>query len=94
VDDLPRHWSDVDEITDLAEATQVEIDTCGIILPTVIAKIKKPQNAPLQPRLPKARTPTLAPGFEPRDRGWEPKERADDSRHSPFPTTFCNMHNS
>ena len=41
MDNLPCHWSDVDEIMDLAEATQVEIDTCGIILPTAIAKIKK-----------------------------------------------------
>ena len=61
MDDLPRHWSDVDEITDLAEATQIEIDTRSIILPTAIAKIKKPENAPLnrayqrserQPQLP------------------------------------------
>jgi len=27
MNNLPPHWKDVDEITDLAEATQIEIDT-------------------------------------------------------------------
>ena len=32
--------------------------------------------------------PTPAPGFEPRDRGRETKERADDSCRTSFPPTF------
>ena len=34
MDDLPRHWSNVDEITELAEATQIKIGTRCIVLPT------------------------------------------------------------
>ena len=57
---LPPHWSDVDEITDLAEATQTEIDTRLLNLASPKPKDKKPpptDRGPPTPRLPNPRYP-------------------------------------
>ena len=45
MNDLPPHWSNVNEITDLAEATQIEIDTRLLKLAT-----SKPKDTDRNPR--------------------------------------------
>jgi hypothetical protein len=74
MDDLPLHWRDVDEIIDLAEATQIEIDTR-------LLKLSSP-NKP-KDKKPLDRTkPLLAPTTD----DTTPRvPRADDSRRMAMP---------
>ena len=61
MNDLPPHWSDVDEITDLAEATQIEIDTRLLRLATT--KPKEPTRTPRN--IVPGTTPTSQPSPSP-----------------------------
>jgi len=56
MDDLPPHWRDIDEITDLAEATQIEIDTRKLTFQkTKIMKKSKKHNYNLPDASPPSR---------------------------------------
>ena len=84
MDILPPHWSDVDEITDLAKATQIEIDTRLIKIATPKTKGKKPPHTDrgtLTARLPTA-------GYLPHTGDFITSVRADDSRRNTMPPTF------
>ena len=73
MDDLPPHWRDIDEITDLAEAMQIEIDMRQLTFQKAktLEKFKKPQLQPSGRQPTQPTTPAVPP-------------RADDSRRNPM----------
>jgi hypothetical protein len=81
MDMLPPHWSDIDEVTDLADATQIEIATRNLTF-KAIPKLKPKTDIERTPRGPPRGPPDAAttPSIE-----YPP--RADDSRSS-MPTQF------
>jgi len=84
MDILPPHWSEVDEITDLAKATQIKINTRLIKIAAPKSKDKKPlltDRGTLTPRLP-------SPGYPPPTGDYIAPARADDSRRNAMPPTF------
>jgi len=81
MDILPRHWSGIDEVTDLADATQIEIATRNL----TFAPIKpKPLPKPETERKPRG-TPPNIPNPKPRT---EFPPRADDSHRTSMPTPY------
>lgn len=75
---LSRHWTDIDEFTDLADATQIEINTCLL------------DFTPIKPKLPKLPTDlkTRRIAGEPLPPLTEHISRADDSRRYSMPISF------
>jgi len=81
MDDLPPHWNDIDKITDLAEATQIEIDTLILVFLQ-----SKPKEHPKPARITQHNRSTILPSA-PATTSELPPE-ADDSCRYPMPTTF------
>ena len=85
---LPPQFKDVqytllmdDEITDIAKATQIEINTCKLTFQKakILEKLKKPQLQPSVRQPSQPTSPAVPIDLPP---------RADDSRRNPMPLPF------